>query len=302
MKYRLDSGSNTWKIKNVSIDGFRVNYSFIANAAANTPTGADLDKLSIKAILHQDGMETELINSTLLPLHVDAVVQNPQTIATQQVSTAGIYAGSVTITQTGAIAGQNRGITPIVFGGGIVLKEGDYIELKVKMQAGFFGSNCNTNSYVEFVPNEVVTNQLVVPRITVFSIPTSENTFTRSIGDNVQTLSVVNIDDTAGTEDVAPFTAVSLTSDKLKIEKDWSEIRAENAWSRVAYATNPSAVLLRGKEFDRVELSIDLDTANLTDSMNYVVVRHFDFDGEIYQKGVRRAQKHQLRGARKFGL
>lgn len=303
MKFRLDSGKQTFVIKDVAIDGFNIQYKLIADDVNTSPNGVDLTKVRVKAILYQAGERFELINTEVAPLHADYYIANDSIDLGTGISATGVcaFTNNQTVAHTASVKGQREGLTPIRFSGGIVLKGSDKIEFELDLQTGAFDGNCDADSYVVLEPNEVVTNQLTVPTIEVYPISSNEAQWVKNLGDNISTVSVYSIDkgDTI-TESVV--TNVQFNSDKLKYDRGYSELLASRNSVKENLSGYNALLLARGSDFDNVEISMDLESSNVTAGMSTVIVRRFEVDEDVVRTGTHRAMKHQTKNRSKFSF
>lgn len=302
MKFRIESGKRVFEIKGVAIDGFNLHHRFIADAVATTPTGVNLLEVDIKAVLHQEGEKFEIIPKTsIAALHEDYFATK-YPVSGGFVATTGILAGEVVITQDASTKGENHATTPIRFGGGIVLKRGDKIILEVTINSGAYGTNCDDDSYMLIEPNEVVTNQMFVPKLEVFPIPVTESKLSLNLGDNVQTANLICIDAANEKETTAIFTDVEVVTDRLTYDRTFAEMRSLRSLD-IDWDNNTRYYqLLKGEEFDDVQVNLELTPANINSDKNFVVVRSFETDRDIAEVGRARFIKHEGRKARKFGF
>lgn len=299
MVERIQSGRKVVRFQSVAIDGINLHYRFIADAVNTAPVGIDLNEVTFKATLYQNGFKTELVNAKVLPLHLDAITvsQNGFLANNNAVTTAGILAGKVVVSEAVAIAGENQGFSPIRFGGGIVLKGQDYIEVDVTIGGSAWDAGCDAGSYIEIEPNEEQVNQFSVPIIEVHPIPTSENVFSRSLGDNVQTISLINVDKD-DKEANRPVANIEFECNKFNYNRSFSKQKAIYE-QRVAVLTARSCVeVAKNTDMDDAMLKLDLNSANVTSDYNFIVVRRFETDGELLQSGEARRLKH----GRKFAM
>lgn len=282
----------TFKIKGVSIDGFNFYTRLIGNAVNLPVSGVDLNKIAIRATLYQAGDKFDIIPYTeLTPLHIEyyASAQVEDGYSTQSVDTSGVTVGQKIVTHSVSVIGENIAITKVRFGGGIVLKDDDYIELEVNVMAGAYGTNNTNNSYLEIEPNEAVTNQFFVPTIMTLPITTQESTMTRNLGDNITSVCFVNVD---SSDEFPIIKAVKFDSDRYKYDRDWSQLVAHRNTISTEFSSSASMPIVQGEDFDDVELRVDLNLSNVVANMNWLVYRGFDIDEDIAQRGARRQAKH----------
>lgn len=295
MRFRFETGTKPYEFSNVALDGFNIRINSTSDTVNTFPGNPDLSKIKVRAILEQGGEKYEILSSTLLPIFADYIALKDMTQNTISSLADATHNTPVTVVNKDVtVKGVRLWSVPVRFGSGIVLKGSDKLEVTVTVLSNAYATGTEGN-YVEVEANEVVTNQTVVPFIEVLTLPSTESYYSRTIGDNVQTLSLINIDK-ANLYD-SPWQNVKLDSDRLEFDKEFSTLWAEkvDAGSR----GGNSVVLLHGQEFDDVNLAIDIATANATNEMNYIVYRHFDTNDEVYDRGAQRHAKHQQKALRK---
>lgn len=302
MKFRIQGDSDIKRIKNVSINGFNLYCKLIADAVNTTPVGVNLNKVRIKAVLYQAGAEQTIVNSTLAPLHMDYhTTAERGGLQTQEPTTAGVLAGVVNTALDTAVKGVNTALTPIRFTGGIILKGSDYIEVEINVASDAFDTNCDADSYYTLEPNEVETTQLYIPTIQVYPINQNISSFTEVLGDNIQAISLIS-QDALAVDTSTPFTNIKVSTNKLSYERTSSEMYSlrENRHASETSREHASMLVIKGNDFDDVEIDVTLDSTLVTNGLCHVVVKGYEMDFDVYKSGSSRMFKQATRNRKKF--
>lgn len=295
----------TFRFTNTSFEKILFGFNIVSDAVNTDANGVDLSKVRVKITLLQDGLKTELCNSQLLPLHIHSLLSNRTSEKAINWADLG-YSTASTLIKGTKIQTQTASLTSIYylpvmvdFGSGIILKEGDVLEVEPQLAIDCFDANCDATSVCYIMPIEEVTKQVAIPRIETWVLPIDKQQFTQDLKDNVQKVTFINLDK-AVSPATAPFTSYDVDSDRLDAKVLYNEAVAFKKINDIDNTATNSFVLLEGIDFDSVKVNIDLNTSNLTSGKNYLVVSGYLTDFSLTKRHLNRTAKHQMRLARKF--
>jgi len=272
--------SSKVSFRNKNIDGF----TFIPVLVGGGNLGGtyvDLTQMNMKGVLRRNGVETVLFNTTVFNLLITSLY----------FSSLWNYMFPTITTGLNCIAGPTKLIVPlrIDLGGPINLTGNDELTIEWQLNATTFFTATNVtvgSSYIQMDETETQEIEFVTPILDVRVVEGSQQNVSYSLGDNVLSIIVANYDKTTNyTYDANNvINYINLTS-STGINKN--DNFYELVTKCISYFPTSSEGAVRyqnfalysgGDEIDGVKLDLNLVTANVTSSKNFIITRSFVTD------------------------
>lgn len=275
------------RIRNKSIDGFTM--AVIYGGSGNLSNIAtDLTQLQLKGTLRRNGSEVVMFNSTAKNLLIMSLILNPL-----------YYYIAVPSVIQNTVAGPTQGVQPFRFdfGGAINLIGNDEFILEWQLNSTFFAAtNLSLSaSYVQIDECETTDIEYFTPIFTTQVIEANQQNPSFSLGDNVLSVILANYDKTDYLTTTAVVNNIKLSgkSGGFNVSKNdnFFELMVKSAsyYQTIAEA----AVRLQnwilwsgGDELDGASLDLNLNTANVTSSKNFVLTRSFITSDWLVTRGL----------------
>lgn len=295
--------------KNQSISGLTM-YHYAEHDTANTATTLDDSKpggISVKVELRRNGKSYIVVSDTLQVLHMASNFRE----ASWNLQKVGGTTGQVVLL---AAATSVKEIAVwcyrVDFGGTINLSGDD--ELVATVQVGGVGTSTatdvgTTTSYIDVNAIDGIGGyEFSTPYIDTYWIDGSQGRFTKSLGDNVRAIYMINLDKSNQLSATALITSANISSDRGSITDNYLELVTKNLdlFPTLAEAVSryQSFELYSGADLDKVTLDLLLVSANVVAAKNVIVVYRSYMDARLVQLAHAKREKHQLAAAVKVGV
>ncbi len=301
MRHQVKLGNDqTITVTNEAVKDVVLKFVGIHNNVNTTPANlhiVNLNKVRVTAVLFQEGQEITLFNGPLAPLDIESALHEPNRLK-HYTGSAGEQGPKATVLQPAAASVFWKGAyeAKISLGQGIVLKGSDKIVFTITAPVDSVSAVLSNNSYIEFATIEGVINQYTIPVIELHNVDAERTQFDRTLGDNVQSVAVVqSAPDAFPTEALTKFTELRLKSDRLNKRVTFQDMLLERPNYTLDSPTLGSVFLpVNESELDRVAIGLDVNPANITVGQFYLVVRKFVILPQIVERAVHRRQKHDF--------
>lgn len=299
---KFEPGSHdTLKIQNQNVVGLRFNNTLIGAAAdtAITTPSVDWSKINAEITLTQDGVEHTIYNGKLQPVLIAASLLKSDYAMFQGIS--GNHANIVTLADASGVKEISSNGGNFFFGDIINLKGGDKIEVVITMDSDCYHATADSSvSFLTVEPVEGIGKQTTIPQWRVKPITDNDSNPKWDLGDNVTLVAIVNTDKTSILSADAVVDRVTLLSDKLEFKKLNSDMLLDRIalHSSITDANDRKQSFLLhstdngGKELDKCSIELDVDTAEVVASKNFLVWRRFTTNQEIAKRYQEREVKH----------
>lgn len=294
---------NTETIKQADIRGLKFNVNLVAatvnqdlSGKANPATTVcDLSKILVSVILRRSGREKQVVNSNLLILGMESHFQDAGFEFLMPASTQ----KDITKTAHGAAA-YNAVQIPVKvdFGAVLNIRDNDELIVDVYVQNGTFGTDVSqSTSYLEVKPIAGIGLEYVTPEVRVVPIKASENNVQYFAGDNVLSITFVNVNKTSTAEADLVLSSAKLSSDRISFVKTFYDLMHERAELTEGGITNSDyrgqSVQIHAGEIDQAQIDLTFTSANVEASKNFLVIRSFEGDRQVYSRAAAREAKHR---------
>lgn len=281
--------ANHYKVRNKWIDGFTMSV-FLTSLGGGFVGTVQIDPTALQLIgtLKRNGAETVMFNHTLRQL----VILSHLTTNTYNFIKNGVQV-LFTLSSAAGIDTALMGLR-FDFGGPICLIGDDEFTLRYQLNDGFFGGAAagvnNALSFIELDETESTTVEYFIPITHAYVIEAGQNTLSFALGDNVQSIVFANYDKGSATTANQIINSLSLKSKQLSKEDDYLEILTKNFsyYPTMAEAINryQNFVIYQGHDdLDGVTLNMNLNSANVTASNNWILSRNGVSDDWLVTRG-----------------
>jgi hypothetical protein len=264
-------------IRNKSIDGFTFT-PFLKAGVGGFNLGfewVNSTAFQLKGVLRRGGQEITLFNETLKNLVLLSHLRNNVYYALDPFGNGFVYQNLA----------STEGILPMRFdfGGCLNLVGDDEFIISWQLNSGFFNPAVNIDtaqSYISLDETETDEIEYITPITYTQVIEANQTNPTYSLGDNVLNIILANYDKPSFLTSEKVVNSLKLTSDKLSKDDSYNEIvtKAISYYPTIAEAGNryQNWIVYQGvEELDNVQLNLNLQTANVNASKNFVLVRRF---------------------------
>ncbi|MBP7278921.1 MAG: hypothetical protein KBA11_05885 [Sedimentibacter sp.] len=283
-------------VRNENVTGIVLRFILTSSTVNSDPTLANLDLtlMNFEAILSQHGKEVKVLPGIIHPILLAEGFSSP---LYKQIWN-GTRESVELVTKAAAVKGVQMVTSKIDFGHIINLDGDDELTLNINIPQGVKPADAEAvTSYVEVETIEGIGTQVYVPIYDVYTVRGSENGFKESLGDNVMGIHFINTDKSAVTLANKVLNTAHLRSDRLMTADTYESLAAkrlkEFASLVDANSRNQSFKIFEGTEIDSAIIDCSLNSANVTASKNFFVVKRFVTDSNLTAKAGRMIKKHQ---------
>lgn len=285
--------------KNRSFSGFSIPLYMQALNVNETIDGGDfvkkLQNVIVKGTLTRGGKEELVLNDNLRNILYLLEIDHP--------SFEYIRTGS---TELMTLRAQAAGVKHLAFvplqinlGSVINLKGNDTFKMEVSVNDGFFGNRVDTAaSYLQMDMMDAVGVEYVTPVLKSLVIPATTEVFSEDLGDGVCQVVIANYDKTAKTSDVQVLITADLNSDKMSLNDNYLELNSKGLWNQVdkdAYTEKrQNYQLYKGLELNKVNINLQLNSANVAASMNYILFKKYITNQTLVERAFNMKAKHDF--------
>jgi hypothetical protein len=295
----------TQELRNKSFQriGFKIYMTHGTNN--NTPDAADfnLENLVLKGTLLRNGRNHTLFSERAKVLFMESGFYDASWDHVRPLSP--VY---VTLqTATAGLPGVVCLFLNIDLGTVVNLRKDDVFLLDVNVGSGVFHSDLAVNgTFVEFEAEDAVGTEDFTPIITTRSIPGGEGRLQLDLGDNVQRLTFINLDQTTTNEADAVINQYTIQTDRYGQVDNYRELLGKR-FAQFRNITDAqgraqSFTILDGEEFDDVKLDLTFNSAKVTAAKNIIVLRQFVTSAEQVRLAHTTARIHEVKQLAKVGM
>lgn len=283
------------RYKDVNTTGIAVAIT-LSGTSGVTATHVNYENISFKAILRRGGRDLILFNETL---------KNLISLSEWDTPIWDMMKGNANpVVLTGALSTVNSiYLIPLKFDfGGILNIDGDdELTIQCKVGAGSFNTTNFTEAscFVEFDIIEGVGLEVQTPYIKSRVIEAGQSNPTFDLGDNVDEILIANYDKVDMLGATSVLNNISIDSDKWSRNDSYAEMIAKNyaQFSDFVQAIYryQSFRIYSGYELDGVKLNLNLNSANVAASKNYILwYCHETNDDLVTKAGVKSKKFYHL--------
>lgn len=284
--------------KNQSLRGLQVIFTNVHTTAdtAFANHAIDFTQVTISVILKRAGKSYTIAQDQLMPLILASNFKKPS------------WHYSHPLRNTNFIELREKALgvdhkimipTEIDFGGPINLKNDDELRAKITYHAGAAGATISAaESYVEVYPVADIGNEETIPAIVTESIQTGQTRTDISIGDNVKEVFFINTNKSSRLESVNVIDELNFKSDKLVRDLNYNQLILQTV-KQLQYIDDASSRFQSfcvAEQFDyemnNVQLTISLDSTQVTAGKNWVVAYKSIPDRETLARAIARERRH----------
>lgn len=291
----LNNETRKLVFQNTDIAGFSLNS--IVDAASGQ--ALNLKKLLLSVKLNRGGKETILYNDNLYAAAAKSAFKKSSWKTALGVAGSGIAIGAGTGTGTLELFTPEYDLERV-----INLRGEDTLEAEVTIMDGYFSGTTVAAAGCKVEFNEIagIGVEFSTGLIKSKNIPVGESRFTLSMGDNVESVMILD------TAQVGSYSAsdmgvlnVNLSSDKVNRNMNKNQLLSQRV-AQFGCADEPvnrgNCFMIHdasfdGAELDKVKLDITLDAAKVTTGRYIIVYRTFETDARLVQTALARTQKHK---------
>jgi hypothetical protein len=261
-------------------------FSFILNLiGAGAVATLLLDSINVKCILRRSGREHILFHENLLLLAIESMYYSAIEHALQK----------TVIT----LAAGTQVMLPLLvdLGYPVNLLGDDELSLEVTTKTGWMGTYDAASSSLEVEDREAIGVETVIPMIKSRSISATHSRVVESLGDNVTSITLVNTEATRSNSTAdAVFESLIISSDKYSASDNRGRLLSRRAsqFENVANASlrRENFKYVPAVELDDVEITIEMNGANVAATKNYIVYRTYVTTREVLQRAAALNSKH----------
>lgn len=275
--------------RNTAFKDLAFNFTLIADAVNTLPSGVDMTKVRAKAILRQNGIETVIFDTNLQPLQAFGLSRLTDGNPTNYLADG--YSNGVTTTpQSVSVAGV-RHMPCVVDLVGLVLKGSDTLTIEVSMNSDCFHTDCDASSYMTVYPIEAEVKQYTVPKYDIHHVQNTSPSLDFSGLDNVNAMIYYSADNVIQVN-TFPVTNIKFSCNKKAYDITRGQLVGHYDFENYDAVNLPIWKIVDGFDYDDVNVNISLDTSNVTNGKNFVIIQRFYVDGELAERQEIRNKKH----------
>jgi hypothetical protein len=281
-----DTQSLDLSLKTVQRFGFNLNL-----VGAGTPANVVLELIDVKCMLKRSGEDHVLFH------------ENLQLLAQESMFMKGFkHALQKTVIVLNATVGSRLDLLPLIvdLGAPLNLKGDDKLRLEVTTKAGWMGDYDSSQSSIEIEDREAIGVETFIPFIKSRALQATISRDQFSLGHNVTSIAFINTEASRDNTDAQRvWDSVIINTDKVNWDDNRARIlgRRASMFEDVAVAGDrkENFKYVPNVELDNVQITIQLNGANVAATKNYIVYRTF----KITSEGLNRAQATQAKHDKK---
>lgn len=302
-------GNATLNVQNKSVNGVRFATTLVAATAGTAITLTNYSLANVKVLVNvsRGGKKHRIIETQLDVIARESSIRNAGWDVAIGNTSIDLRANGVGIIQ--------RTLVPVElnFHSGIVLRGDDTLEIQIQTSGATYGATIDqNNSQIEFSEIQCDCEEYGLPKFDVRAINTGDNVHNVQMADNVKAVTLVN---TAAapllqTEAAAVISTVNIASPDINASLSYYELLTQrnNDLQVVAgYVANvsnrgQSFVIVEGNDLDDLNVTINLNSANVLAASNFVVVRYLETDPLTVELASVRQREKSAKKAARIGL
>lgn len=313
MRELLFGSSDKLEIRGANVSGFNFGFK-VSHGTDNTAFAANPivpANVFVKCTLYRKKQAHVLFADSLLPLALESAFYSGAWDQLNDVGTIGYQRLVVAAAATREVVLQTVAIR---FHEVVNVAEDDVLLLEIQANSNAIDGNSSTSlSRLLYDYIEGIGNGFSIPFIRSHSLRASISSDKIGIGNDVVSVKFINTDKSGIATANQVLSSIAFQSDKLKISDSYEELlikRAEAFHSNADHA-------LRNQCFDLVSVSKDnfgghdvrmqncdlhlqLNSANVNASENWIVWRGYVNEGETYVRAIDRERRHVAENASQY--
>jgi len=297
-------GNATLNVQNKSINGVRFAVQLQAAVVNVAVNNANFSPANVKVLVNlmRGGKKHRIVETTLDVIGRENSIRN----AGWDVVAGG--QGLVLRTQGAAVFGRTLLPYEINFHSGLVLRGDDTLEIQLQTNGSTYAAALDqTNSQIEFSEIQCDCEEYGIPKFDVRSINTGDNVHNVQMADNVKAVTFINLGAATIDETAAIISTVNISGPDINSNLSYWELLAQRnndmqfIPSGVANTTSrgQSFVICEGNDLDDLNITINLNSANVAGAQNWVIVRYLETDALTMElSSTRQKERHAKKAAR----
>ncbi len=302
--------TKTEKYQGVTLDGINFNV-MLKKLASETPMSTawvSLAAVFVRATLSRGAKRHELFSGSLKAFAIESAF-NASTLG------MALETGDFVDLTDDSFGSAEMGSLPLQIDLGAVLnlRKSDVLEVEISVEPNFINSIAypdhkldENQTFIEVTANEAIGVETHIPFISMYALTNSDNRVVKNLGDNVTSVSIINLDRTGYGYNEKIVKNLTLNADKIYINDNFETLvlKQMNAYNNLSVAGKRSQNfnIYEGIELDKVTADLNLHNERIIAGKNFLMFRHFYTDSDILQLAKVTQEIHQIKGAAKVGV